>query len=164
MTDTGFVADTQRLVPAFVRTEEGLVRFDGVVDSRWAAPPRFPDGRGGLVSSAGDLVRFAGMLLDDGSGLLIPDSVSTMTADQLTAGQRAGPSAETFLNAGGWGYGLGVTEGAAGRRYGWAGGLGTLWYSWPDHDLAVILVTQVMPPSANVFDAFAKAVESGLIG
>jgi CubicO group peptidase (beta-lactamase class C family) len=164
MTDTGFVADTQRLVPAFVRTEEGLVRFDGVVDSRWAAPPRFPDGRGGLVSSAGDLVRFAGMLLDDGSGLLIPDSVSTMTADQLTAGQRAGPSAETFLNAGGWGYGLGVTEGAAGRRYGWAGGLGTLWYSWPDHDLAVILVTQVMPPSADVFDAFAKAVESGLIG
>jgi CubicO group peptidase (beta-lactamase class C family) len=164
MADTGFVAGTERLVPAFEHRDEGLVRFDGVGDSRWAVPPRFPDGRGGLVSSVGDLVRFAGMLLDDGGGLLIPDLVSAMTTDQLTARQRAGPSAATFLNAGGWGYGLGVTENAAGRRYGWAGGLGTLWYSWPDHDLAAILATQVLPPSAELFDAFTNAVESGLNG
>jgi CubicO group peptidase (beta-lactamase class C family) len=164
MTDTGFVADMERLVPAFERREEGLVRFDGVGDSRWALPPRFPDGRGGLVSSVGDMVRFAGMLLDDGGGLLIPELVSAMTNDQLTARQRAGPSAATFLNAGGWGYGLGVTESAAGRRYGWAGGLGTLWYSWPDHDLAAILATQVLPPSAELFDAFSNAVESALNG
>jgi len=68
MTDTGFVAGTERLVPAFERREEGLVLFDGVADSGWAVAPRFPDGRGGLVSSAGDLLRFAGMLLDDGVG------------------------------------------------------------------------------------------------
>jgi CubicO group peptidase (beta-lactamase class C family) len=164
MTDTGFVAATERLVPAFERREEGLVLFDGVTDSRWAVPPRFPDGRGGLVSSVGDLVRFAGMLLDDGGGLLIPDLVSAMTTDQLTARQRTGASAATFLNAGGWGYGLGVTESAAGRRYGWGGGLGTLWYSWPEHDVAAILATQVLPPSAELFDAFTDAVESGLKG
>ena len=109
MTDTGFVAGTERLVPAFERREQGLVRFDGVADSRWAVPPRFPDGRGGLVSSVGDLMRFAGTLLDGDGGLLIPDLVRAMTTDQLTARQRAGPSAATFLNAGGWGYGLGVT-------------------------------------------------------
>lgn len=68
MTDTGFVAGTERLVPAFERREEGLVLFDGVADSGWAVAPRFPDGRGGLVSSARDLLRFAGMLLDDGVG------------------------------------------------------------------------------------------------
>jgi CubicO group peptidase (beta-lactamase class C family) len=164
MTDTTFVADADRLVPAFVRRQDGLAPFDGVVDSPWTAPPRFPDGRGGLVSTAGDLVRFAAMLLDDGSGLLTPASVTAMTTDQLTAKQRAGPSAGTFLDAGGWGYGLGVTDGAAGRRYGWAGGLGTLWYSWPDHDLAAILVTQVLPPSAEMFRAFTSAIESGLIG
>ncbi|MPZ74463.1 MAG: hypothetical protein GEU74_14775 [Nitriliruptorales bacterium] len=51
MTETGFVADPPRLAPAFVRTEDGLVPFDGVADSRWAASPTFPDGRGGLVST-----------------------------------------------------------------------------------------------------------------
>jgi CubicO group peptidase (beta-lactamase class C family) len=85
-----------------------------------------------------------------------------MTSDQLTPQQRAGPSAATFLDSGGWGYGVGVAEVAAGRRYGWAGGLGTLWYSWPDHDLAAVLVTQVLPPTAEVFDAFTDAVQSGL--
>jgi CubicO group peptidase (beta-lactamase class C family) len=164
MIETAFVADPERLVPAFVRQEGVLAPFDGVVDSRWSAPPRFPDGRGGLVSTAGELLRFAGMLLDDGRGLLTPASVTAMTTDQLTPEQRAGPSAATFLNSGGWGYGVGVTEGPAGRRYGWGGGLGTLWYSWPDHDLAAVLVTQVLPPCAEVFDAFTNAVESGLRG
>jgi CubicO group peptidase (beta-lactamase class C family) len=162
MTATAFVADPERLVPAFVRREEVFAPFDGVVDSRWAASPRFPDGRGGLVSTAGELLRFAAMLLDDGRGLLTPASVAAMTTDQLTPEQRAGASARTFLNSGGWGYGVGVTEGSAGRRYGWAGGLGTLWYSWPDRDLAAVLVTQVLPPSAELFDAFTSGVESGL--
>ena len=82
-----------------------------------------------------------------------------MTSDHLTAEQRAAPSATTFLNGGGWGYGLGVTESPAGRRYGWGGGLGTLWYSWPDRDLAAVLITQVLPPSASVFDAFTDGIE-----
>jgi CubicO group peptidase (beta-lactamase class C family) len=163
MTETAFVADPERLVPAFVRQQEVLAPFDRVADSRWSASPRFPDGRGGLVSTAGDLLRFAGMLLDDGSGLLTPASVAAMTTDKLTPEQRAGPSAAAFLDSGGWGYGVGVTESCAGRRYGWGGGLGTLWYSWPDHDLAAVLVTQVLPPCAEVFDAFTNAVESGLI-
>jgi CubicO group peptidase (beta-lactamase class C family) len=162
MTETAFVADPERLVPAFVRREGALAPFDGVVDSRWSASPRFPDGRGGLVSTAGELLRFAGMLLDDGGGLLTPASVTAMTTDQLTPEQRAGPSATTFLDSGGWGYGVGVSDASSGRRYGWGGGLGTLWYSWPDHDLAAVLVTQVLPPCAELFDAFTNAVESGL--
>jgi CubicO group peptidase (beta-lactamase class C family) len=162
MTDTAFVADPERLVPAFVRDQNGLVPFDGVADSRWASPPRFPDGRGGLVSTARDLLRFAGMLLDGGGGLLSPAAVVAMTTDQLTPEQRAGPSAATFLDSGGWGYGVGVTDSSAGRRYGWGGGLGTLWYSWPEHDLAAVLITQVLPPSVEMFEAFTAAVESNL--
>lgn len=162
MTETAFVADPARLVPAFVRGQNGLAPFDGVAGSRWASPPRFPDGRGGLVSTAGDLLRFAGMLLDGGGGLLTPSSVIAMTTDQLTPEQRAGPSAATFLDSGGWGYGVGVTQSPAGRRYGWGGGLGTLWYSWPEHDLAAVLISQVLPPSVEMFDAFTNAVEGSM--
>ena len=162
MTGTGFVADPDRLVPAFARQADGLVPFDGVADSRWASSPRFADGRGGLVSTAGDLLRFAGMLLDDGAGLLSASAVTAMTTDQLTAEQRTGPSAATFLDGGGWGYGVGVTETPAGRRYGWGGGLGTLWYSWPEHDLAAVLITQVLPPSAELFNAVTAVVQDGL--
>ena len=162
MTGTGFVADPDRLVPAFARQADVLVPFDGVADSRWASLPRFADGRGGLVSTAGDLLRFAGMLLDDGAGLLSASAVTAMTTDQLTAEQRTGPSAATFLDGGGWGYGVGVTETPAGRRYGWGGGLGTLWYSWPEHDLAAVLITQVLPPSAELFNAVTAVVQDGL--
>ncbi len=164
MTDTAFVADPARLLPAHVRDGDGLALFDGASDSRWLTPPPFPDGRGGLVSTAHDLLLFAGMLLDGGAGLLAPASVAAMTTDHLTPAQRRGPSAATFLNSGGWGYGLGVAATPAGRRYGWAGGLGTLWYSWPDHDLAAVLLTQVLPPEAAVFDAFTATIERALAG
>lgn len=164
MTKTAFVADPTRLVPAFVRRENGLKPFDDVANTRWASPPPFPDGRGGLVSTAGDLLRFAGMLLDSGGGLLTPSSVIAMTSDQLIPEQRAGPSAATFLDSAGWGYGVGVTDSPAGRRYGWGGGLGTLWSAWPEHDLAAVLITQVLPPSAEMFETFTTAVENSLTG
>ncbi|MGZ6562867.1 MAG: hypothetical protein ACXVH3_32415 [Solirubrobacteraceae bacterium] len=69
-----------------------------------------------------------------------------MTSDQLTPEQRAGPSATTFLDSAAWGYGVGVTDSPAGRRYGWGGGLGSLCYSWPEHKAAAVHITQVLPP------------------
>ncbi len=164
MTETAFVASPGRLVPSFARTENGFTGFDGALDSRWSKPPIFPDARGGLVSTASDLLRFARMLLEHGRGLLSPASITAMTTDQLTTEQRSGPSARVFLNGGGWGYGVGVADGARGRRYGWGGGLGTLWYSWPDHGLAAVLLTQVLPPSAELIDAFVTGVETAAGG
>ncbi|GAA1121014.1 serine hydrolase domain-containing protein [Arthrobacter flavus] len=162
MTQTGFLAPPQHLVPAFAQSENGLVLFDSAFESRWSTPQAFPDARSGLVSTVGDLLQFTRMLLEDGGGLLSPESVAVMTSDHLTAEQRSGPSAQAFLDGGGWGYGVGVTDGKCGRRYGWGGGLGTLWYSWPEHDTAVILMTQVLPPSTELFDAFTNAVEATL--
>ncbi|WP_146069573.1 serine hydrolase [Arthrobacter sp. B0490] len=161
MSRTGF-ATRHHLVPSFAQGESGLVLLDSAVGGRWSKAPAFPDARGGLVSTGGDLLRFAGMLLDDGGGLLSPRWVAAMTSDRLTAEQRSSPSAHAFLDGGGWGYGVGVTDGARGRRYGWGGGLGTLWYSWPGHDAAAVLMTQVSPPSTRLFDAFTTAAEATL--
>lgn len=132
MVDTGFVAPPGRLPPCYAVDASGLVVFDGATDSRWATAPSFPDARGGLVSTAVDLLRFAGALLDGGVGVLTPDAVATMTTDHLTPEQRRGPSAHAFLDGAGWGYGVQVLareHDAAVRmpRYGWGRGLGTLW-------------------------------------
>jgi CubicO group peptidase (beta-lactamase class C family) len=165
MASTGFRAAPDVLPPAYRQSEDGLVVFDpGGADSRWTAAPAFPDARGGLVATAHDLLRFAAMLLAGGAPLLSPESVQAMTTDALTVAQRAQPSAAPFLDGGGWGHGVGVAEplGVRGRRYGWAGGLGTLWWSYPEHDTAAVLLTQVLPPVAPAFAAFTAALESAL--
>ncbi len=162
MSQTAFVCASGHLVPSFARGEDGLDLFDSDQESRWSIPPAFPDARGGLVSTVGDMLQFARMLLEDGGGLLSPELAAAMTSDHLTAEQRFGPSAQVFLNGDGWGYGVGVAHGKLGRRYGWGGGLGTLWYTWPDHDTAVMLMTQVLPPSPALFNTFTEAGEGSL--
>lgn len=162
MTDTAFVAPPGRLPPCFAAGEAGLVVFDAAVDSRWAAAPAFPDARSGLVSTAADLLRFAAALLDEGAGVIAPAAVAAMTTDRLTAEERAGPSAQIFLDGAGWGYGVQVVpanDDVTGPRYGWGGGLGTLWYSWPNHKAAAVLLTQVLPPSSELVLTFVTAAE-----
>lgn len=165
MTDTAFVAEPGRLPPCYVLSESGLVEFDPAEGSRWGNVPAFPDARSGLVSTAEDLLRFAGGLLDGGGGVLSPASVAAMTIDHLSTAQRRSPSAAAFLDGDGWGYGVQVrtATGSASRtrpRYGWGGGLGTLWYSWPEQRTAAVLITQVLPPSADLVGSFTTGVEA----
>ena len=49
-------------------------------------------------------------------------------------------------------------------RYGWGGGLGTLWCSWPDQRTPAVLLTQVLPASPELVAAFIDAVEKILHG
>lgn len=160
LSNTGFVAPPGRLPPCYAAAESGLVLFDDAVDSRWSRPPSFPDARNGVVSTAADLLGFAGMLLDGGRGVLSGDAVTAMTTDQLTAAQRRSTTAAAFLDGMGWGYGVQVS--APVRRYGWGGGLGTLWYSWPDYHGAAVLLTQVLPPTPDLVSAFADAAQEAL--
>jgi len=88
--------------------------------------------------------------------------VTAMTRDQLTEEQRAGPSEATFFGGGGGATASGSSTVPQAVDMDGAADSGPLWYSWPDHDLAAVLLTQVQPPSADVFDAFTDAVESGL--
>ena len=165
MAETDFVAPPGRLPPCYAVGESGLVLFDDASDSRWATAPSFPDARGGLVSTAADLLRFASALLNGGNGVVTADAVTAMTTDHLTPEQRRSPSALAFLGGSGWGYGVQVLTAendASVRmpRYGWGGGLGTLWYSWPDQRTAAVLLTQVLPPSRELITAFTSGVET----
>ena len=92
-----------------------------------------------------------------------------MTSDHLTPQQRRTPSALAFLDGGGWGYGVQVPTpehdpSVRRPRYGWGGGLGTLWYSWPDQRTAAVLLTQVLPLSRELIETFTPGVDIVLDG
>ncbi len=140
MKDTGFHAtDTTRLSTAYDHRDGQFVVSDPP-DGQWSHPPLFPDGGGGLVSSADDVVAFGRMLMRGGSPVLEPATATEMTRDQLTAAQRAKVwPGFSFLGGRGWGYGLSVLEDG---RYTWEGGLGTAWSNVPAQDLTVVVLTQ----------------------
>jgi CubicO group peptidase (beta-lactamase class C family) len=140
MDDTAFYADdTRRLATAYER-RDGKLEVSDPPDGQWSRPPRFPDGAGGLVSTAEDLLRFGRMLLlPGGNPVLTAGTVAEMTRDQLTPAQRANVwPGFSFLDDRGWGYGVSVTE----WGYTWDGGFGTAWSNIPDQDLTVVVLTQ----------------------
>jgi CubicO group peptidase (beta-lactamase class C family) len=140
MDDTGFSAhDPSRLATAYEERDGELAVTDRP-DGQWSRPPRFPDGAGGLVSTAADLLAFGRMLLRGGGPVLTPATVAEMTRDQLTDLQRARVwPGFSFLDDRGWGYGVSVL---ADGSYTWEGGLGTTWVNVPDQDLTVVVLTQ----------------------
>ncbi len=116
-----------------------------------ASRRRSCSGAGGLVSTVQDYLAFGEMMLRqgkyDGGRLLSRASVEVMTADQLTPGQKqaSGPFAGYFANHG-WGFGMSVVTKRDGLgepvgRFGWNGGLGSVWYADPGEDMVTILMT-----------------------
>ena len=176
MADTGFfvpASKIDRLATGYSTDGETgqLTLFDGPEKSQWSKAPAFPDGGGGLVSTADDMLAFGRMLLDDGvydgGRILSRPSVGLMTSDHLTAGQRAASSAPSlFLDGQGWGFGLSIIthrDGIASTpgKYGWNGGFGTSWTVDPKEELITVLMTQASFTSAGmpaVHRDFATAV------
>jgi CubicO group peptidase (beta-lactamase class C family) len=116
-----------------------LPAYHGPLDDElWTAPPVFPSGAGGLLSTLADLHRFGRMLLAGGDGVLSPESVRLMTTDHLTATQRE--ASALFLEGAGWGFGGSVE---ADGRYGWVGGTGTTAHVAPTTGTVGVLLTQV---------------------
>ena len=142
MHDTAFHAkETKRLATAY-ENRDGQLTVSDPPDGQWSRPPRFPDGSGGLVSTAGDLLAFGRMLRGDPAlktPVLKTETIAEMTRDQLTAAQRANVwPGFSFLEDRGWGYGVSVTD----WGYTWEGGFGTAWSNVPDQDLTVVVLTQ----------------------
>jgi CubicO group peptidase (beta-lactamase class C family) len=126
--------------------------FDGVDDSRWASPPVFESGAGGLVSTVDDLLAFGQMMLKGGKHgnerILSRPSVELMTTDHITPEQKAlSDFFPDFWDSHGWGFGVSIVTrrsdiAATPGRYGWEGGYGTSWYVDPKEELIGILMTQ----------------------
>jgi CubicO group peptidase (beta-lactamase class C family) len=130
----------------------------------WSAPPAFPSGAGGLVSTVDDYLLFARMLLRGGSPLLSRESVELMTSNHLTREQM---STGDFILGGpsrGWGYGVGMVEEPdqawpVPGRYGWSGGYGTSWFNDPHRGTVAIIMTQVSETLWNgTLDEFDRLV------
>lgn len=154
MKDTAFsvsASKLDRLATSYATNAETgeLELYDPAEGGQWSRPPAFPSGGGGLVSTVDDYLAFARMMLNQGrhggGRILSRPSVETMTADHLTAAQKA--MSGLISDNSGWGFGVAVVTrrehiSAPVGSYGWAGGLGTSWRSDPSEDMVVILLTQ----------------------
>ncbi|HWA62690.1 MAG TPA: serine hydrolase domain-containing protein [Caulobacteraceae bacterium] len=143
------------------------------------APPYFSMGGGGLYSTAGDYLKFLQAILAGGGGVLRPDTVARMTANQVgelacgtLTSARPAKSRDFEVMPGvpkGWGLGFLINaapaaEGRAAGSLAWAG-LGNCYY-WadPKSGAAGVLLSQVMPfADPQVLETFA-AMERFIYG
>jgi CubicO group peptidase (beta-lactamase class C family) len=155
MTDTAYWArDASRLTTAYVAGAGGLEVFEAA-DGDYGAPPPFEELASGLVSTAGDVLRFfAGV-----SDLLSAESVRRMTTAALSGRQRAMARAVLGERMS-WGLGTGVEP--EGGRWGWDGGTGTSARVDPARGTVAVLLTQrALTGPLDGFDAFHDAVAVG---
>lgn len=157
MKDTGFsvpAAKLDRLATCY-QTDFAtgkIALFDDARGGRFARPPVFESGAGGLVSTVDDYFAFCRMMLNKGKHgserILSRLSVELMTIDHITPEQKAAsPFFADFWDNRGWGFGMSVItrrDDVAGvpGRFGWDGGYGTSGYTDPKEDMIAILMTQ----------------------
>ena len=162
MADTGFwVAPEKRERAATMyRLDEKTGLQHDMMGPVPVREPRFCQGGASLVSTAGDYLQFARMLLGagevDGVRVLTGDSVRLMRTDRLTDEQKRHP----FLGAPFWvgrGFGLNLSvvtdptrsaqlfgPGGLGT-FSWPGAYGTWWQADPTNDLILIYLIQNYP-------------------
>ena len=166
MVDTDFFVRPD-LMPRFCAAyaydrERKLRPFDDSVETAYARPPAIASGGGGLVSTAADYLRFCRMILNggeiDGTRLLGRKTVALMTANHL-GGDLAAMGTPRFAETSytGIGFGLGFSvmlDPAAAQIVGspgevaWGGMASTAFWIDRAEDLAVVLMTQLIPSSA----------------
>jgi CubicO group peptidase (beta-lactamase class C family) len=157
MEDTGFSVpepELDRLATCYWTAggTGGLTVFDEAQSGRFASPPVFESGAGGLVSTVDDYLAFGRMMLNQGrhggQRILSRLSVELMTSDHITPEQKAAsPFFPGFWDNRGWGFGMSIVTrrdnlAAVPGRFGWDGGYGTSGYCDPKEDVVAILMTQ----------------------
>lgn len=171
MTDTAFsvpASKMDRFASCYMPKAGGGLRLqDDAGKSTYAEPPKLESGGGGLVSTAGDYMKFCRMMLGggtlDGVQILSPKTVEMFGINYLPDGKLLSDlsAAVTFSEAGyngiGFSIGCGVTvdptltrvPGTPGEFF-WGGAASTAFWIDPKEDLAVVFMTQVMGTDARL--------------
>lgn len=172
MKDTGFFVPPDKIgqfSTGYVRGEAGELNLYDPPDGAYAAPPAFPAGDSGLVSTVDDYFAFARLMARrgelNGRQLVSRAAIEAMTTNYLTPQQQAGGALILGPDRG-WGYGVGVATGvrpggAGMGAYGWDGGFGSTWAYDPASDRTEILLTQTYfdsPEPPAVHTAFQRAI------
>lgn len=175
MTSTSFcvpAAQRELLATVYALGDSGLVRApDGARGQgsyvEGVGPCRDHSGGAGLVSTAGDYLRFLRMLENDGAldgvRLLAPTSVAQMTHDQVGA---------LYLPAGrSFGLGFEVLEqpsraGMFGNpgAYAWSGAYHTMYWVDPAAGLTAVMMVQLLPANGSTLqERFRTLVYQAMI-
>lgn len=165
MVDTDFhIAQDKigRFASNYTRGPDGRPKLiDDAVEGPYATPRLIASGGGGLVGTAADYMRFCRFMLNkgelDGVRLLSRKTVELMTMNHL-GGDMASMGQPRFSESPyfGIGFGLGFSImldpakaqilGTPGE-YAWGGAASTAFWCDPEEDMAVVLLTQLMPSS-----------------
>jgi len=165
MSDTAFYCPPEkqgRFAANYGRGQDGkLALVDDPATGRFAQPRAIQSGGGGLVSTAGDYLRFCRMMLGggalNGERLLGRKAVALMTSNHLRGDMAAmGQARFSESSYEGIGFGLGFSVmldparaqivGTPGE-YAWGGAASTAFWIDPSEDMAVVLLTQLTPSS-----------------
>ncbi len=155
MSDTDFHVPPEKIARFAANygpdSEHGLKVIDPPATSRYLRPRKAPSGGGGLVSTAGDYLHFAQMLLNqgevDGVRLLGRKTVELMTTNHLPDGVHPFDDLAAGFGLGGsvlLDLGKSPVLGSVGN-FGWSGAASTNFWIDPKEELLGILMLQFMP-------------------
>ena len=165
MSDTGFhiqPGQEERFAACYAATPRGgMMLFDDPEKSIYRNRPRLLSGGGGMVSTAGDYLRFARMLLNggtlDGVQILSPKTIQLMASNHLPDGKDLPALSRSLFSEAmfyGIGFGLGfavvidpprtLIPGSQGD-FSWGGAASTYFWIDPCEELTTIFMTQLMP-------------------
>ena len=162
MLDTGFYVPKEkmsRFAANYSSDGKGNLKIiDAPTTSPYLIKPALYGGGGGLVSTARDYMRFLVMISSggelDGVRILKPETIRTMTTNQLSKDVGWIKFGNEVRKGVGFGFGFNVREELSdwdprGRigEYGWGGAASTHYWVSPKDDIAVITLEQIMPYS-----------------
>jgi len=160
MDDTGFWIPPEkraRIAKFYISTQPGQFMPSSVDSFTTESPMAYASGGQGLASTAGDYLRFARMLMNDGrldgTRLLKPETARLLRSNRMTDAQRKLPFIGGLPFTQGFGLGVavvvdetqpGTVTGRAGT-FGWPGAFGGWWQADPQEELILVWLQECTP-------------------